>query len=68
MTDRGPPPPGMVKIALDDIVILLGLLELLTTDVDPNSDLAYLVHRTAARLSARADEVVPIALPQDRPG
>ena len=68
MADRRPPPPGMVNVALDDIIILLGLLELLSSDVDPNSDLAHLVHRTAVRLSARADEVVPIALPRDRPG
>ena len=43
----------IVRITIDDAVLVLGVLELVATDLDADSELAYLVGRSAARISAR---------------
>ena len=43
----------IVRITIDDAVLVLGVLELVGPELDPDSDLAVLVGRAAARVSAR---------------
>jgi hypothetical protein len=43
----------IVRITIDDAVLVLGVLELVSGEVDPGSDLGILVDRSARRISAR---------------
>ena len=43
----------IVRITIDDAVLVLGVLELVGSELDPDTDLAFLVQRSAARIAAR---------------
>ena len=43
----------IVRITIDDAVLVLGVLELVSNDLDPESDLGHLAARAATRISAR---------------
>ena len=57
----------IVRITIDDAVLVLGVLELVSADLEPDTDLALLVERSAARIAARlsglAEALSPVVPP-----
>ena len=61
----------IVRITIDDAVLVLGVLELIGQDLDPDSEIAILAGRSAARISARlaglAEALSPVLSPMADP-
>ena len=58
----------IVRITIDDAVLVLGVLELVGAGLEPDSELGVLVERSAARVAARLEALTDSLSPVVGPG